>query len=350
MHEYDSNDLKSTLMYIKVRFGTEPFMRNGRVVALLFDLAPELNKERNMIERFSNLGILEEFATTDAANNGLQKRVIAKSFTVLTEEEYILPNIVNEYINILAEVFGWSERANNSEKEKISTEKSSGNVVDNKSSADNLIDRGIVYLENGEWEKANEFFEKALAMDAKEPMAYFCKMMVECKIKHPSEISNFSAQVCNNPNFKIAYKLGTTEFKKEIDRYLTVKNDSKQSNGKPNFAAPQQNNTVNYSQPTQVQYNANRNTNIQNSSSVTQISNKSPKLSLFLGIATWIILIIALMSEDGSFLFFITLILSISGLVSGIKAVKNKGARGKSVWGGIILNGLYLVMLIVALL
>lgn len=106
MAAYDSSDLKSTLAYIKDRFGLDAFTKPGRVSALLSDLAPGLKSDRIMLERLSRLGILEDFVANTYENESVQKRIIAKSLTQLTQAEFIRPAIAASYISIMAEVFG----------------------------------------------------------------------------------------------------------------------------------------------------------------------------------------------------------------------------------------------------
>ena len=51
-----------------------------------------------------------------------------------------------------------------------------------------LLDRGQMALEDGEWSKADEFFEQVLNQDAKCGMAYFGKFLAE---KHAKSVQNF---------------------------------------------------------------------------------------------------------------------------------------------------------------
>ena len=107
MAAYDSNDLKSTLVYIKEIFGLDVFTKPGRVPALLSDLAPKLKNDRIMLERLSRLGILEDFVENTYESESGQKRIILKSLDQLTQAEFIRPAIAASYISLIVEVFGW---------------------------------------------------------------------------------------------------------------------------------------------------------------------------------------------------------------------------------------------------
>lgn len=108
MTAYDSSNLKSTLAYIKDRFGLDVFTKPGRVPALLSDLAPGLKNDRIMLERLSRLGILGDFVENTYENEVIQKRIVSKSMTQLTQSEFIRPAIAASYISVMTEVFGWT--------------------------------------------------------------------------------------------------------------------------------------------------------------------------------------------------------------------------------------------------
>lgn len=93
MVAYDSSDLKSVLVYIKDRFGLDVFAKPGRVSALLSDFAPGLKKDRILLDRLSRLGILEDFVDNTYEGESVQKRIISKSLTYLTQAEFIRPAI-----------------------------------------------------------------------------------------------------------------------------------------------------------------------------------------------------------------------------------------------------------------
>ena len=107
MAAYDSSDLKSVLTYIKDRFGLDVFTKPGRVPALLSDLAPGLKNDRIMLERLSRLGILEDFVENTYEAEPIQKRIISKSLTQLTQAEFIRSAIAASYISVMVDVFEW---------------------------------------------------------------------------------------------------------------------------------------------------------------------------------------------------------------------------------------------------
>lgn len=160
MAAYDSSDLKSTLAYIKDRFGLDAFTKPGRVPALLSDLAPGLKSDRIMLERLSRSGILEDFVANTYENESVQKRIIAKSLIQLTQAEFIRPAIAASYISIMAEVFGWRieveiPKESNDEKMKFDSQKYMGESQDR----DFIMGKKAISVEK--FEEARLLFSKA---------------------------------------------------------------------------------------------------------------------------------------------------------------------------------------------
>lgn len=61
MATYDKTDLTSTLNYIKSEYGTACF-KNGKIIAFLSDLAPSLKREKSLLKRLVDKGLLKEIA------------------------------------------------------------------------------------------------------------------------------------------------------------------------------------------------------------------------------------------------------------------------------------------------
>ena len=107
MNNYNPKDLKSTLIYIKKTFGEDIFTRPKELLAVFSDLAPSLKDERNMLERIAQIGTLTDFVFCTGKSEKERKRVISKARVQLTQSQYIMPEIVDSYLDILASVFEW---------------------------------------------------------------------------------------------------------------------------------------------------------------------------------------------------------------------------------------------------
>ena len=69
-----------------------------------------------------------------------------------------------------------------------------------------LIKRGFMALEDGEWIKADNFFEQALNQDAESAEAYLGKLMIELQVKIRDDLKYCSLPFVDNNNYKRALR------------------------------------------------------------------------------------------------------------------------------------------------
>ncbi len=74
-----------------------------------------------------------------------------------------------------------------------------------------LLDRGFMALEDGEWQKADDFFEQVLNFDAKNANAYFGKLLADMKCKKAEDLQKATVPFDNNPNYQKAVRFGKNE-------------------------------------------------------------------------------------------------------------------------------------------
>ena len=72
-----------------------------------------------------------------------------------------------------------------------------------------LLDRGYMALEDGEWEKADAFFEDVLNQNAKCAEAYQGKLMAELCVHKQEELKNCKEPFDNSKNFERAVRFGS---------------------------------------------------------------------------------------------------------------------------------------------
>ena len=85
---------------------------------------------------------------------------------------------------------------------------------------ENLLKRAFLFLEDGEFKKANEYFEKVLDMDCENPRAYLGKLMVERKVRKIEHLANCSIPLEQSKHYeKIMRFGGNQDFKADVRRY-----------------------------------------------------------------------------------------------------------------------------------
>ncbi len=91
--------------------------------------------------------------------------------------------------------------------------------INTSASVDSLIQRGMLFLEDGEWKTANTYFENALDANPSCAKAYIGKMLVDLRLKTISELKEYTEPINDNPNYIKAMRFCSEEEKDEIYRY-----------------------------------------------------------------------------------------------------------------------------------
>ena len=92
--------------------------------------------------------------------------------------------------------------------------------ADNRQSAQ--LDRGYMALEDGDWKKADSFFENALNQNAKCAEAYLGKLMVELKVSERSALASYDKLFDDSKNYQRAFQFGDSELRAELNGYIAT--------------------------------------------------------------------------------------------------------------------------------
>ncbi len=80
-----------------------------------------------------------------------------------------------------------------------------------------LLGRAFMFLEDGEWDKADEYCEKVLDIDPKNAEAYLGKLMEELKVRKKEELKNEEDLFDDSMNYKKAVCFGSKELVAELE-------------------------------------------------------------------------------------------------------------------------------------
>lgn len=104
-------------------------------------------------------------------------------------------------------------------RETVAYQNGGGNAT-----SDSLLRRAFMYLEDGDWENADEYCEKVLDIIPECGDAYLGKLMAELRCKKREMLANGTVVYDNNNNYLKAVRFGSEELKKELMEYdVTVK-------------------------------------------------------------------------------------------------------------------------------
>jgi hypothetical protein len=88
-----------------------------------------------------------------------------------------------------------------------------------------LLQRAFMFLEDGEWNSANEYCEKVLDLEPQNAMAYVGKLMVDLKIKTQQNLATCAEPFDKNGNYLKAMRFADDTLKKSLgDALLTIRN------------------------------------------------------------------------------------------------------------------------------
>jgi len=88
------------------------------------------------------------------------------------------------------------------------------------------LKRAVLFAEDGDFAKADEYCEKVLNMDPQNAIAYCIKLMTELKVQSIDEILNTKSPLDNNNNFKKILRFGNEEL---VNKFNDINLSIKQS-------------------------------------------------------------------------------------------------------------------------
>ena len=88
-----------------------------------------------------------------------------------------------------------------------------------------LLKRMFMYLEDGEWDKANEYSERVLDKDPENAEAYLGKLMVDLKVRQRKELKNQAQPFDGNKNYNKAIRFAVADIKNELTGYIDFINN-----------------------------------------------------------------------------------------------------------------------------
>lgn len=89
-------------------------------------------------------------------------------------------------------------------------------------SINGLIERIFIFLEDGDFSKADQYCERVLDIDPKQAKAYVGKLMVDLKVKNELDLKNQSLpnDLTDNPNFVRACKYADSTLQSTLNSYV----------------------------------------------------------------------------------------------------------------------------------
>ena len=104
-------------------------------------------------------------------------------------------------------------------------------VVNNgNSSVGPLLKRAFMFLEDGNWQDADEYCEKVLDQEPENAQAYLGKLMAECNAHKQERLANCPKPFDDSNNYKKAVRFGDEQLKNELNGYIAQINERNENN------------------------------------------------------------------------------------------------------------------------
>ena len=88
-----------------------------------------------------------------------------------------------------------------------------------------LLKRAFMFLEDGDWQSADEYCEKVLDLDPENAQAYLGKLMAELGVKQVSRLKHRAKPFDLNNNYRKAYRFADDKLKSELEGYIKFINN-----------------------------------------------------------------------------------------------------------------------------
>lgn len=202
---------------------------------------PEMSKEWDAVEKAAQIVyalknsriLLPPFRTMDDVNDGFMKYAVDLFCGEMPKdkEKLVFPIFDGSKLNFqqLPEALVWCDEIFNCSEDEFMRELSDkiesilkpevnaivpdALVTATAANKENLVKRAYMFLEDGEFETADSYFDKILDIDIEDSRAYIGKLLAECKLRNEDEIPNLPQTVTDDKNFKKALRFATPEQK-----------------------------------------------------------------------------------------------------------------------------------------
>lgn len=145
-------------------------------------------------------------------------------FSFLQAQDMSKIGFMNDLIHGIKKVVN-ADKNDNTEIKSNQQETVVYNRVNAGSDLEQAINRADFFLEEGEWNSASMYYDKALDISPDCALAYVGKLMIDCGVKKRSDLADLSKPFTFNDFYVRAVKYADESLKKEITQYDHIVNE-----------------------------------------------------------------------------------------------------------------------------
>lgn len=91
--------------------------------------------------------------------------------------------------------------------------------IETGSNADTLVKRGYIYLEDGEFEQATKYFNRALDTEPENVKSYIGLLCADMKVRHEKDLAGVYIPLSDNSNYIKAIRFADSSYKERLQGY-----------------------------------------------------------------------------------------------------------------------------------
>ena len=141
---------------------------------------------------------------------------LPEEFSHLQAQDMAKIGFINDLVRGLKKVIKKDEPKQTVVKETVVKETVSAGAANTAS----LLKRAFMFLEDGDWESANEYCEKVLDIDPENAQAYLGKLMAELNVKKQDSLKDCTEPFENSNNYQKAIRFADDTLKSEVKSYI----------------------------------------------------------------------------------------------------------------------------------
>ena len=139
---------------------------------------------------------------------------LPEEFSHLQAQDMSKLGFMQDLIRGIKKIVGGDKPTKTIVKETVVSAESAGANVDS------LLERAFIFLDDRDWESADEYCEKVLDIDPKCAEAYLGKLMVEFHVRKRERIKDLTEFFEGSKNYEKAIRYGDEKLKAELEGYL----------------------------------------------------------------------------------------------------------------------------------
>ena len=167
---------------------------------------------RNEWSRFLSLIKRGEQKMLIPAYRDMDPYDLPKEFSHLQAQDMSKLGFMQDLIRGIKKILG---------KDKKSTETITERVIVNNERHDiaPILRRTFLFLEDGNFDSADEYAEKVLDINPECAEAYVAKLLIELKLRKPADLASAKTPISDSPNYQKAIRFATPEYRETIEGY-----------------------------------------------------------------------------------------------------------------------------------